>query len=558
MGLALASSLSACNNPFDDDDDEAQSGSGNEMGKWTVLRTDLTMTPIHAALMRTGEVLFWAPDLTRNPDHNPGSPNAWPYINDMERVSIAMFDPASGRSRSLPMNNPRNLFCAGQSFLPDGRLFVAGGHAFPGVLGRGADHDVHLFDSSAKEWDRLDDMPLARWYPTCTTLEDGKILIVSGFFNGVPPNPTTWPLGALVNPFYDLFDPTTERLSAASGRVWMPPLGEQTLYPFVKLLPGGTLFVHNKQISRLWVKDPAAQHPLGRTRTAHVYVNVASNNFRTYPGQGACVILPLSTSATTVRILVAGGGGETGNTIVHDTPATNTAEIFEFRTNRTSQRQDGWRPIASMKNRRFMSDGVLLPDQSVLLSGGSGIGKADDNNNPVLEPELFNSRDETWRAVASQNVPRRYHSVALLLPDGRVLSAGSTANWPHPPWPLDDRHPPVIPERRLEVYEPPYLFRGTRPSIGSAPASVKYGAAFSFELAKRMRIKTVALLRPAAVTHTNDMDQRHVELDIEGQSGRRITVRAPEDGTWAPPGWYMLFALNNDDVPSRAVFIRLS
>jgi hypothetical protein len=204
-----------------------------------------------------------------------------------------------------------------------------------------------------------------------------------------------------------------------------------------------------------------------------------------------------------------------------------------------------------------MSDGVLLPDQTVLLTGGSSIGKADDNNDPVLEPELFDARTEAWTSMAPMTVPRRYHAVAVLLPDGRVLSAGSSGSWPHAPWPLDDRHPPTIPERRVEIFSPPYLFRGPRPQIAHAPKAVRYNATFGVVLAEHMRIESVALLRPCAVTHTNDMEQRHVELTIERQSGRTVTVHTPPDPTWAAPGWYMLFVLNGDDVPSVAHFMRL-
>jgi hypothetical protein len=205
-----------------------------------------------------------------------------------------------------------------------------------------------------------------------------------------------------------------------------------------------------------------------------------------------------------------------------------------------------------------MSDGVLLPDGFVLVLGGSGMGKADDNDDPVLDSELFDSGSEKWASAASQQVPRRYHSVALLLPDGRVLSAGSTGNWPHAPWPFDDRHPPVRPDYRVEIYSPPYLFRGKRPVIAASPPSIHYDQVFDLEGARRTRVESVVLMRPSAVTHTNDMDQRLIRLSIERQSGRRVNVRAPHDGTWAPPGWYMLFALNAERVPSVARFTHLS
>lgn len=205
-----------------------------------------------------------------------------------------------------------------------------------------------------------------------------------------------------------------------------------------------------------------------------------------------------------------------------------------------------------------MSDAVLLPDGNVFVLGGSAAGKADDNRDEVLEPEMFNSVDETWTTMPAQSVPRRYHSVAVCLPSGRVLSAGSTGSWPHAPWPFDDRHPGTYPEYRIETYSPGYLFRGARPVILTAPTTASYGQSVSVVLRSDSDASRATLLRPCAVTHTNDMEQRHLEIEIIQNQTSSLTVQMPPDGTWAPPGWYMLFVINSKGVPSVGHFVHLS
>lgn len=159
--------------------------------------------------------------------------------------------------------------------------------------------------------------------------------------------------------------------------------------------------------------------------------------------------------------------------------------------------------------------------------------------------------------MARMQVPRRYHSTALLLPDGRVLSAGSSGNWP-----------PDSSEYRLEVFYPPYLFRGPRPRITSAPQHVSYQQQFSIgisygqqqqyaEVPAEQDIDSVALFRCGSVTHTNNMDQRYIECPILTRSAGQVEAVAPLDGTVAPPGYYMLFLLSKKKVPSEAVFVRI-
>ncbi len=148
--------------------------------------------------------------------------------------------------------------------------------------------------------------------------------------------------------------------------------------------------------------------------------------------------------------------------------------------------------------------------------------------------------------MADMNVPRMYHSTAVLLPDGSILSGGHVP-LPNPFSPVRDSANPQIAETRLEVYEPPYMAWPDRPAIVDAPDDATWGGRFSFQLDAATDIDSVVLMRPGATTHAYDADQRGILLRIVDVDGRTVTVEAPSDSTVAPPGPYMLFV--NRDAP---------
>ena len=164
-------------------------------------------------------------------------------------------------------------------------------------------------------------------------------------------------------------------------------------------------------------------------------------------------------------------------------------------------------------------------------------------SDPVYAAELYFPGQNTWREVASQSVSRLYHSLALLLPDGRVLSAGGNQDGT---W-----------EQRMEIYSPPYLFKGTRPSITQAPSSISYGATVTIRTTQTNQTTFVSLIRPAAVTHSLNTDQRVVNVRFTVESGNTLRLTVPASRSIAPPGWYMLFVSNTSGVPSVAKWVHL-
>jgi hypothetical protein len=204
-----------------------------------------------------------------------------------------------------------------------------------------------------------------------------------------------------------------------------------------------------------------------------------------------------------------------------------------------------WRETAPMAFGRSYENLTLLPDGTVLGSGGMSTSDGTDLTKAVLPAEIWNPDTETWTTVASLSVPREYLSTAVLLPDGRVLMAGGGQ--------LPGR---ATNETSGEIYSPPYLFKGSRPTITGAPTKVGYGTDFDVTSPDASRIAKVSLIRSPSVTHAFDQNQRFQFLDFTAGSGK-VTVHAPANANLAPPGDYMLFLVDDTGVPSVGSFVRV-
>jgi hypothetical protein len=178
----------------------------------------------------------------------------------------------------------------------------------------------------------------------------------------------------------------------------------------------------------------------------------------------------------------------------------------------------------------------------VLVSGGGYRGET--RADAVHEAEIYNPATNSFRPAGTQLVSRLYHSIALLLPDGRVITAGSN------PDRGDD-------ELRLELYHPPYLFRGPRPFIQACPHEWTYGGEVAIHTPQAAQIRWVHLIRPMAVTHSDDTSQRLVDLPIEHHDVCHLHVTVTDNPNLAPPGWYLLFLCDHEGVPSVAEWIHL-
>ena len=401
-----------------------------------------------------------------------------------------LWDPQTATLKEVPVD--RNLFCGSHTFLPDGRLLVVGGtDPAPGSTANGL-KDMHTFDPSTETWSYVGDMQVGRWYPTSVSLPDGRTLVLSGRDEQ----------GDLTD-VVEIYDPVSGIQVVSGANQFL------NLYPWMHVLPSGKLFNAGPTILTSEF-DPATA----------TWQAIAPNNYGNRH-DGSSVLLPLRPPDYRPEVLIMGG----------DNPATDTAEVIDL-----GQQTPAWSPTGSMNYARHHADPVLLPDGKLVVVGGSGLGKSEAE--AVLAAELFDPETETWTEMASMVRPRIYHSTSILLPDGRVLAAGTDG------------------EFTAEIYSPPYLFQGPRPEISSAPPTSSYGNTFQVSSPDAQDIARVVLIRPAAMTHSVNMEQRYVELEFVAGSGV-LTVQAPPSANLAPKGYYMLFVVNSAGVPSVATFILL-
>jgi len=223
-------------------------------------------------------------------------------------------------------------------------------------------------------------------------------------------------------------------------------------------------------------------------------------------------------------------------------PSASTAYVLDM-----TQGSPAWTQVPSMNFARTYHYSVLLPDGNVLITGGGQTTNAVDAGVAVLQPEMWSPGAQTFTKMAGMVAPRLYHSTAILLPDARVLVAGGGR--------FNGVNEPTD-QLSAEIYSPPYLFKGARPVISSVPSTIQYATNVSLTTPDATQISSAALIRLGAATHAFDQNQRYVPLTFQQASGG-LTVQAPSSSNLAPPGYYMLFIVNSNGVPSVASIVKV-
>lgn len=515
---------------------------------------------VHAVLLHTGKVLLW----NGRYEGNDLLFAAWtwdPETGD-ESPALPFEGGPNGDVTKLAWTNDKDvdLFCSHHVALEDGRILVMGGGGGFDELNRflPGHSGIFIFDPTVGthgEWTKHGNMNYNRWYPTPVIMQDGSVLIFSGRGYNPPGSSTIAVAGHEI-----LSPPNYKPLSLTGDSTKM------NIYPGLHLVKGGHIFYTGttwRYISGYAQVDlPTISFELDSNNTIkrNSYLDASGTTLKPaqpWREEGTSVLLP---PAQDGRILLIGGGYFDSTTRQQKRDANPKSwEILD------TQDQEGpkWIRSGEMKKSRINVNVVLLPDGKVLIVGGHNNHEHfHEKDGQALTAELFDPNialnDPEQDPIIETEVmsaSRMYHSTALLLPDGSVLTAGGYDPYlqsaPGTPAPQDHKN--------LEIYQPPYFFKGDRPRIDSISAKkVRYGEQFKITSQQASDITTVVLLRPGCVTHHTDPNQRYVSLEIVGNEKRTLSVIMENDATVAPPGYYMLFIVDNQSLPcEKAVFVHL-
>jgi galactose oxidase len=459
----------------------ADAQTAGTMGQWSTVQS-WPVLATHLHLLPTGKFMF-------HPSWAAGdNPYIWdPLANTFTAATHAGYD----------------LFCSASVLLSNGQLFFAGGNDVNDTTaGTTGLPNASIYDPNANSWTYLPNMNAGRWYPSTTLLSNGDVLVLSGSMDSQQHE-----------------DPLPQVWQVASGS-WRNLTTAQTLlswYPHMHLAPNGQVFDAGDDGGGSGLTPSATTYYLNTSGTG-AWTTVANRNVvdRRY---GPSVMYDSG------KVIYIGGGD----------PPTATAEIIDLNSATPT-----WQYTGSMAFPRRQNNATLLPDGKILVSGGSSGPGNDDATHPVYPAEMWDPATGRFTTMATLSTYRGYHSTALLLPDGRVVTAGGE-----------------YAGANAEIYSPPYLFNGARPSITSAPTGVAYGQAFFVGTPDATTIAQVTWLRLGTVTHTFNMEQRFGRLTFTQASGG-LNVTAPSNSNVTPPGYYMLFILNSSGVPSLARIVQIN
>ncbi|KAL8652816.1 MAG: hypothetical protein Q9210_002465 [Variospora velana] len=431
----------------------------------------------------------------------------------------AIYDPATRTvSRRVVTNTQHDMFCPGISLDAGGRIFVTGGNDAP---------KTSIYDSNANTWIAAPNMKIARGYQSSATLSNGNIFTIGGSWSGGQGDKNGEVWNAVTNTWSLLPGcPVAPMLTADAQGVY-----RSDNHGWLFGWKSGSVFQAGPSKAMNWytATGTGAQKPAG----------LRGNDPHSMNGNA------IMYDAVNGKLLTVGGAPN-----YQDNDATSNAHVVTIGSPGTTASVAA---VGSMANRRAFHNSVVLPDGKVLVTGGEVRPVPFSDAGAVLTPELFNPATSTFSTVNPEAVPRTYHSWSLLLPDATVISGGGglcgTCSTNHP---------------NAQIFSPAYLFnadgsKAARPVIDSVSAtSVAVGTTMT--VTTNSAVTSWSLVRYASVTHSVNTDQRRVPLTPEATNGNTYTLRIPSDSGVALPGWWMLYAMNAQGVPSisKTITIRVS
>ena len=459
-------------------------------GSWTSPR-GWPHIPVSAANLPDGRILTWSSN------ERAAFPGGRP-----EFTYTSIWDPETD---AITENNVagHDMFCAHVGMLEDGTVFINGGRNTV-VL-------TSVFDYRTDEFTRVENMVDRRWYPTTVALPNGQVFTASG--SGGPNTTELWTPGS---GWRRLNNINWQEIAEADGF-------ESNWWPYLWVMPDGDLFHAGPTIQMHRIS-------VGGNGTITSFGNRPISQ---YPKHGAVAMYDEG------KILIAGGAANTSG------GSTRTSFTIDI---------NGSNPIVqgtqAMDNARRFPNGIVLPNGEVFVVGGNTSGTKFSDNGTVLVPEIWNPDTGTWRSVSPMQVPRNYHSVALLMTDGRVfvggggLCGGCAAN-----------------HQDVEIYSPAYLYNSngslaTRPVITSAPGRAQYGETLS--IGASANLDRFTMVKMAATTHGLTTDQRFLEIPFSENSSGNYSLSLHQNLNVITPGYWMIFAFNSQGVPSEAHTIQVT
>lgn len=435
------------------------------------------------------------------------------FGGDQGRTWTAIFDPNNNSTAEFLIENTgHDMFCPGTVSLPDGRILVMGGSSSA---------KSSVYDPITGQWSTGDQMNIARGYLSSVTLASGATFAIGGSWSGgvggkdaeIWSEKTGW---------FRL--PGVPVAAITDGIVSNQPEKHDDYFPWLWVAPDGRLLHAGPSSTMHWI-DPTG---------VGSYTNAGQRGDDGYSISGTTVMYDIG------KVLKAGGAG----TFEEKTPANNRTYVIDMNGGGNPQVTK----VGNMNYTRNYHDAVVLPDGQVFVVGGIPISEVFSDANSRLVPELWNPATGQWTAMAPMATPRNYHSVALLMQDGRVFVAGSglcnTCSTNHSDG---------------EIFSPPYLFNGngtlaTRPTITSAPGTAAFNS--NITVNTNAGISSFVLVRQSAVTHSTNNEQRRIPLNATALGGNQYQLSIPNRNI-VVPGEYMLFAMNNNGTPSIAKVIKV-
>ncbi|HYX33499.1 MAG TPA: galactose oxidase-like domain-containing protein [Oligoflexus sp.] len=467
----------------------------NIKGRWGT-QFNWPIIPIHAVLLPQGKVLTFGTD-------SKGKQGA--------QFNYDIWDPGKGTGKnshqSLPNKISTDIFCAATGLLPNGDVLIPGGDTRnPSNAGIKA---TSIYRQGKQTLEATDEMNFARWYPTVTTLPNGESLVHGGIDGGKAP---------VAAP--EIFSKGSWRTVWGAANAEIVNKEARWFYPRNFVAPDGRLFGMSGGIMYYldWQGDGDAE----------IVGNLPKRS--------------RSSTSTAVMFepgkILQVGGKDTGSSGDLGSNKAIMVDITEGSPEVSN--------LADMAFKREWANATVLPDGQVFISGGSA--KKNELVNPATTAELWNPKTRKFTQLAKAATARLYHSSALLLPDATVLVGGGGA-----PGPLTNLN--------AEIYYPPYLFDSAgnfakRLKIDEVAAEQRYGRVTEVQFSGAGTVKRVTLVRTGAVTHSFDMSQRFLELEFTKENGA-VSVAMPDSSHIAPPGYYMLYLVNDKGVPSVSKIIRL-